>query len=343
MSSPQFSLRQLADFLQADLRGNADCLITNIAPLNTGKNGSISFMENKNYKQHLATTAVAAIILREDNVADAPKDMNVLVVPDPYLAYAKISALFARIPSIPPGIHSSTVVGQNCQIDSTAAISAFCVIGDNVVIGKNVEINAGCIIGNDVRIGDNTRLYANVTLYYKTQIGKRAIVHSGVVVGADGFGMANEKGVWCKIHQLGCVVIGDDVEIGANTTIDRAALGETIIENGVKLDNQIQVGHNVIIGAHTAIAGCVGIAGSTKIGKHCMIGGGVGINGHIEIADGTIITARSAIHKSITEPGIYASGIPAVPHREWWRILRRLFQLDDIVNRVKKLEKKCYE
>lgn len=343
MPSLQFTLRQLADFLHADLRGDFNCQIENIVPLDPGKKGGISFLENQSYKQYLATTAASAVIMRKADVDLAPVSVNVLIVPDPYVAYAKISALFVRVPCLPQGVHSTAVVGQNCKIDSSASIGANCVIGDNVVIGKNVEINAGCVVGNDVVIGDETRLYANVTLYYKTQIGVRGIVHSGVVVGADGFGMANEKGVWRKIHQLGRVVIGDDVEIGANTTIDRAALGETIIENGVKLDNQIQIGHNVIIGAHTAIAGCVGIAGSTKIGKHCMIGGGVGINGHIEIADGTIITARSAVHKSITVADIYASGIPAVPHRTWWRILKRLFQLDDIANRVKKLEKKCYE
>ena len=340
MLSRQYSLQQLADYLHADLRGDASCSIVNICSLDPGKNGCVSFLENQHYRQYLATTIASAVIMRAADVVVAPATMNVLVVIDPYVAYAKISELFACIPTLPPGIHATAVIGNNCSIDSSVAIGAHCVIGDNVIIGKNVQIGAGCVVGNEVEIGDGTNLYANVTLYYNTKIGQRSTIHSGVVVGADGFGMANDKGTWRKIYQLGHVVIGSDVEIGANTTIDRAALDVTVIEDGVKLDNQIQIAHNVRIGAHTVIAGCVGIAGSSKIGKHCMIGGGAAINDHIEIADGTIITARSSVHKSIEVAGIYASGIPAVPHRTWWRVLKRIFQMDDLFNRVKKLEKK---
>ena len=208
-----------------------------------------------------------------------------------------------------PGIHPTAIIGKNCEIEASASIGPYCVIGQGVVIGEK------------------TRLYANVVLYHKVKIGKRCLLHSGVVVGSDGFGNANEKGVWHKIHQLGTVIIGNDVEIGANTTIDRGAIGDTVIGDGVKLDNQIQIGHNVHIGAHTAIAGCTGIAGSTKIGRYCMIGGGVGITGHIEITDGVIISGKSAVGKSITKPGMYASSIPAMPFRTWGRILVRLAQL----------------
>lgn len=365
MTNPQYTLRKLADFLHADLRGDASCGISGIAPLDKAQVGYISFLDNPSYKSHLTSTAASAVIVRsEDLPADIvststststssststsasfiPPSRSFLIVKDPYLAYAKISALFAAIPSLPCGIHKTAIIGGNCQIDVAAvAIGAYCVIGNGVTIGKNVVIEPGSVIGNDVIIGDDTRLYANVTLYYGVRVGKRCTIHSGVVIGADGFGMANDGGVWRKIYQLGSVVIGDDVEIGANTTIDRGALVDTCIEDGVKLDNQIQVGHNVQIGAHTAIAGSTGIAGSTKIGKHCMIGGGCGINGHITIADGTVITARSGVYKSITAPEVYAGAIPAVPHRTWWRILKRIFQLDDISLRVKKLEKKCYE
>lgn len=340
MTTSQYTLRKLADFLQADLRGDANCIVTCIAPLTQAQAGSVSFLENPSYRQYLASTAATAVILRAEDVAAAPSALSILIVKDPYVAYAKITELFAVIPRRTPGVHITAVVGQGCAIDSTVAICANVVIGDRVVIGKNAIIEPGCVVGDDVIIGDETKLYANATLYYGVRVGKRGIIHSGAVIGADGFGMANESGVWRKIYQLGSVIIGDDVEIGANTTIDRGALVDTIIEDGVKLDNQIQVGHNVQIGAYTAIAGSTGIAGSTKIGKHCMIGGGCGINGHITIADGTILTARSNIHKSITEKGIYASAIPAVSHRVWWRILQRIFQLDELSNRVKKLENK---
>lgn len=343
MATSKHILGELAVFLGAGLRGDAECVITNIAPLNAAKSGDISFLENPGYKSYLATTAASAVILREEDLSGVPATLSVLVVKVPYVAYAKISALFADIPRVDSGVHPTAVIGHGCHIDSTAAIAAHVVVGNNVVIGKNVTIESGCVIGDRVIIGDDTRLYANVTIYYGVRIGKCSTLHSGAVIGSDGFGMANENGVWRKIYQLGTVVIGDDVEIGANTTVDRGALADTVIGDDVKLDNQIQIGHNVRIGAHTAIAGSTGIAGSTTIGKHCMIGGGCGINGHITIADGVIITARSNVYKSIPGRDIYASAIPAVSHRVWWRILKRIFQLDELSNRVKKLEKKCYE
>jgi len=347
MATVQYTLRKLADFLGADLRGDPNCPIFNIAPLDRARAGDISFLEKSAYRDCLVTTLASAVILRLADAVGADQlqqpCQNFLIVKDPYVAYAKVSSLFAtKIPTLPAGIHSSAVVGACCTIDTSAAIGANCVVGNNVIIGKNTVMDAGCVVGDHVVIGDDTKLYANVTIYYGVHVGSRVIIHSGAVIGADGFGMANDSGVWCKIYQLGSVVIGDDVEIGANTTIDRGALVDTVIGNGVKIDNQVQVGHNVQIGEHTAIAGCVGIAGSTRIGKHCMIGGGAGINGHITIADGTIVTASSNIHKSITQPDIYASGIPAVSHRTWWRILKRLFQLDEIVNRLKKLEQEFY-
>lgn len=334
-----YVLRELAAFLSAKLQGNGDCIISSIAPLSTAQEGQISFLEKANYQKYLQTTQASAIILTDEFAVKTKK--NALIVGNPYLCYAKISALFANYPEPETGINAKAAIGKNCNIAPSASIAANCVLGNRVTIGKNTQIDPGCVIGDDVEIGEDSKLYANVTLYYRVKIGRRAIIHSGAVIGSDGFGMApDHKGHWHKIHQLGTVIIGDDVETGANTTIDRGALENTIIEDGVKLDNQIQIGHNVKIGAHTAIAGCVGIAGSTKIGKHCMIGGGAGIAGHIEIADGTVITARSAVAKSITKRGIYASGIPAMPHKQWWRILTRIVQLDETVQKVRDLERK---
>lgn len=334
----QYKLSELAAVLAADLVGDSECIITKIAPLDQAQAGAISFLENPSYKKHLPATRASAVILTAECAKDAPG--NILIVSNPYLAYAKISALFDLAPSVPAGIHSTVIVGKECAIAPTAKIAPYCVIGNRVKIGERVEINPHCVIGDDVIIGDDSKLYSNVTVYYGVHIGRRAVFHSGVVIGSDGFGMANDQGVWTKIHQLASVVIGDDVELGANTTVDRGALENTVIEDGVKIDNQVQVAHNVKIGAHTAIAGCTGIAGSVKIGKHCMIGGCVGINGHIEIADRTIVTGMSAIGKTIDTPGgIYASGIPAMPHRTWWRVLSRLTQLEDLMQRVNKLEK----
>jgi len=334
----QYKLADLAQKLDARLEGDGESLITHIAPLDKAQAGAITFLESSAYKKHLAATHATAVILAAEHAAECP--VNKVIVANPYLAYAKISSLFDPAPRVSVGIHATTVLGRNYSFGKDIAVAAHCVIGDRVVLGNGVEIHANCVIGDDVVIGDNTKLYPHVTLYHGVKIGKNAILHSGVVVGSDGFGMANDNGQWEKIHQLGSVVIGDEVELGANTTIDRGALEDTIIENGVKIDNQVQIAHNVRIGAYTAIAGCVGIAGSTKIGKYCMIGGGVGINGHIEITDRVIVTGMSAVGKSITTPGIYASGIPAMPHRAWWRVLNRMSQLEELIRRVNALEQK---
>jgi UDP-3-O-[3-hydroxymyristoyl] glucosamine N-acyltransferase len=242
-----------------------------------------------------------------------------------------------------PGIHKTAVIGNDCIIDSSAYVGANCVLGNNVKLGKNVRIDPGCLISDDVTIGSDTHLFSGVTLYHKVTIGERCRLHSGVVIGSDGFGNANDKGRWCKIYQLGSTIIGNDVEIGANTAIDRGAIGNTVIEDGVKLDNLIQIGHNVRIGAHTAIAGCTGIAGSTEIGKHCMIGGAVGIAGHLKITDGVILAGKSAVGQSITKPGLYASGFPVISARDWWRVVLRVTHIEDLVKRIRELEKNINE
>lgn len=337
-----YLLKELAEFLGAELRGNAEAVISMIAPLATANEGQITFLEKTKYRELLSHSKASAVILRAEDLRaledNHPQSLNFLVVNNPYLAYAKISALFCSANENVSGMHPTVICGKNCVIDITASIAPYCVIGNNVVIGADVNIGVGTFIGNDVKLGAATRIYPRVTMYDAVQVGKRCVVHSGAVIGSDGFGMANDNGKWCKIYQLGSVVIGDDVEIGANTTIDRGALDDTLISDGTKLDNQIQIGHNVQIGAHTAIAGCTGIAGSTKIGKHCMIGGGVGINGHINICDGVIIAAMTGVEQSIQEPGMYASCVPAMPHRVWWRILTRLTQLDTFMKRMLQLK-----
>jgi len=338
MNKRIYTLQELAKFLAAEFWGDPNCFITGIGSLDKATPDQISFLKDSHYSKYLATTKAAAVIARPEY---AKQDSgNWIVVNDPYLAYAKISVFFDDAPTVSPGIHPTALVGEDCEIGAGVSIGPYCVIGQRVKISENVQIAAGSVVSDDVVIGEKTKLCANVVLYHKVKIGKRGLLHSGAVIGSDGFGNANEKGVWHKIYQLGTVIIGNDVEIGANTTIDRGAIGDTIIEDGVKLDNQIQVGHNVHIGAHTAIAGCTGIAGSTKIGRYCMIGGGVGITGHVEITDGVIISGKSAIGKSITKPGMYASSIPAMPYRTWGRVLVRLAQLEDIVHRLNALENK---
>ena len=334
----EYSLAEIAKFLDAKLVGDPEYSICSIKPLNKAAKQDITFLEKSKYRDYLATTEAGAVILRDEDVSHVKT--NALVVNDPYLAYAKLTALFDNTPKIQNGIHPTAIFGKNCDIDESVSIGAYAVIGNNVKIGKDAIIGATCVIGDNVIIGNTTCLNPRVTLYHGVKIGERSLIHSGAVIGADGFGMANNKGEWKKIYQLGAVAIGNDVEIGANTTIDRGALSDTIIHNGAKLDNQIQVGHNVEIGEHTAIAGCTGIAGSAIIGKHCMIGGGVGINGHIKIVDGVIVTAMSGVDKSILVRGIYSSSLSATPHLTWWRTLARLMQLDKLTKRVKILEEK---
>lgn len=335
----KYTLHELAQFLSAEYRGDPDCVITSIGSLANASSGQVSFLHDLSYSKYLSTTKATAVVLAAQNLGD--QSGNFIIVKDPYLAYAKVSGLFNDAPVKEFGIHKTAIIGSSCEIGSEVSIGPYCIIGNRVKIGQGVIIEAGSIVSDEVTIGDGTRLCARVTLYHKVKLGKRVLLHSGAVIGSDGFGNANDRGVWYKIHQLGTVVIGDDVEIGANTSIDRGAIEDTVIEDGARLDNQVQVGHNVRIGAHTAIAGCVGIAGSAKIGRYCMIGGGVGINGHIEIADRVIIAGMSSVVKSITEPGgIYASAIPAVPHRLWWRILSRLMRIENLIERLKVLERK---
>ncbi|ODN66323.1 UDP-3-O-(3-hydroxymyristoyl)glucosamine N-acyltransferase [Methylophaga muralis] len=333
-----WTLAQIASEIGAQLVGNADKKITGVGTLQNAKDTDISFLANTKYRQYLKSTSAGCVIVSPDDLAEVKT--NALVIDDTYVAYARVASLLYPEELPDNGIHSSVVIGDNCNIANSARISAQVFIGANVQIGDNVVIGPGCIVENDVKIGADTRLMSNVTLCRKVSIGQRVRIHPGVVIGADGFGIANDKGKWLKIPQVGKVIIGDDVEIGANTTIDRGAIDDTIISNGVKLDNQIQIGHNVFIGEHTVIAGCVGISGSTRIGSHCAIGGGTGIAGHIEITDGVQLTGMSMVTKSIMTAGTYSSGIPVEPTRDWHRNVVRYRQLDKLNDKIKQLEAK---
>ncbi len=333
-----WTLAKIASEIGAKLIGNADKVITGVGTLKNATDTDISFLANTKYRQYLKSTSAGCVIVTPADLAEV--QTNALVIKDTYVAYAKVASLLYPEQRSANGIHPSVTIGENCQIADSARISAQVFIGNNVHIGDNVDIGPGCIIENDVSIAAASRLMSNVTLCRKVQVGERVRIHPGVVIGADGFGIANENGRWLKIPQVGSVIIGNDVEVGANTTIDRGAIDDTIISDGVKLDNQIQIGHNVFIGEHTVIAGCVGISGSTRIGSHCAIGGGTGIAGHIEITDGVQMTGMTMVTKSILTPGSYSSGIPAEPTRDWHRNVIRYRQLEKLNDRIKQLEAK---
>lgn len=335
--SMTIKLGQLAEFLGATLRGDKDKNINGLATLQEAGPDQLSFLANPQYRKFLADAKAAAVLLKPAD-ADAYAG-DVLLVPDPYLAYARISHLFDPKPKASVGVHPSAVVAPDAQVDPSASIGAFAVIESGACIAANVTIGAHCFIGARCEIGEGGWLAPRVTLYHDVRIGKRVVIQSGAVLGGEGFGFANEKGVWQKIAQIGGVTVGDDVEIGVNTAIDRGALADTRIGNGVKLDNQIQIAHNVQIGDHTAMAACVGISGSTKIGKHCMLAGGVGLVGHIEICDGVFITGMTMVTHSITEPGSYSSGTAMQPAAEWRKSAARIRKIDEMARRLQKLEK----
>ena len=334
-------LGQLAEFLGATLRGDPEKQITGLATLQEAGPAQLSFLANPQYRKYLTGSQAAALLLKE---ADAEGFAgNALVVPDPYLAYARISHLFDPKPKASAGIHPSAVIAPDAVVDPSASIGPFVVIEAGARIGAQVTLGAHCVVGARSEIGEGGWLAPRVTLYHDVRIGKRVVIQSGAVLGGEGFGFANEKGIWQKIAQIGGVTIGDDVEIGVNTAIDRGALADTVIGNGVKLDNQIQIAHNVQVGDHTAMAACVGISGSTKIGKHCMLAGGVGLVGHIDICDNVFLTGMTMVTHSITEPGSYSSGTAMQPAAEWRKSAARIRQLDDIARRLKQLEKRVGE
>ena len=331
-----YRLSDIAAQLGGRVLGDAEARISQIATLEKAQSNHISFLTNSKYRTQLAGTQAGAVILGEAD-ADAT-DLPRIISDNPYAYFARVSALLNPLPEVRPGVHPSAAVGAGAQINATASIAAMVVIGEGATIGAFSVIGEGCCIGANAVIGSHARLYPHVVIYHDCVIGDNLIAHSGAVIGSDGFGIAMDEGRWIKIPQIGRVVIGNDVEIGANTTIDRGALDDTVIEDGVKLDNQIQIAHNVRIGAHTAIAGCVGIAGSTTIGRYCRIGGSAGILGHLQIADHVEISSFTLIGKSIREAGSYAAIFPFSKTEDWRRNAVHLRHLDDLVKRVKTLE-----
>jgi UDP-3-O-[3-hydroxymyristoyl] glucosamine N-acyltransferase len=337
MTAAVFNLGQLAESLGAKLRGDANKTISGVATLQEAGPDQLSFLANPQYRKYLGDCRAGVVLL---TAADADSySGDALIVANPYLAYATLSHLFDRKPQAVAGVHATALIAVDAQIDSSASIGAYAVVESGAQIAAGVTVGAHCVIGARSVIGENGWLAPRVTLYHDVRIGRRVVIQSGAVIGGEGFGFASEKGVWLKIAQIGGVQIGDDVEIGANTTIDRGALSDTVIGNGVKLDNQIMIAHNVQIGDNTAMAGCVGISGSTKIGKNCMIAGGVGMVGHIEVCDGVFVTGMTMVTRSITEPGAYSSGTAMQPAGEWKKSAARIRQLDDMARRLKQLEK----
>ncbi len=332
-----FSLGEIAEALGARLRGNPETRVRGLQTLSRAAAHQVGFLANPRYRADLATTKAAAVILDQASLSECPVDA--LVLDNPYLGYARLSGWFDERPQPPSGIHPGAFVDGSAKIHPSARIGPGVVIEAGVEIGANVEVGPHSVIGAGSRIAEDTRLAAHVSIYHHVSIGRRVLIHSGAVLGSDGFGFANDQGRWCKIAQLGSVSIADDVEIGAGTTIDRGALGDTLIHAGVKLDNQIQIAHNVEVGENSALAGCVGVAGSSKIGRRCTLAGGVGIAGHLELADDVHVSAMGLVTKSLKTPGVYSSGTGLLPNQQWRRNVVRFRQLDQLADRLTRVEK----
>lgn len=331
------SLGDIATALDLELRGDPEILVDAGATLAAAAPGQISFLANPAYRSLLNATRASAVVLPASAAGDCP--CAALVSETPYAAWARVLRRLHPAPAARPGIHASAQVDGSAEIDPTAEIGPLAHVAAGARVGPGAVIGPGCIVGENAVIGADVRLVGNVFVGAGCRVGQRVVVHPGAVIGADGFGLAMHRGRWINVPQIGAVRIGDDCEIGANTTIDRGALEDTVLGCDVRLDNQVQVAHNVVIGDHTAVAGCVGIAGSTRIGSYCMIAGASGIGGHLEICDHVVITAMSTVLDSISEPGQYGSGIPARPLRAWQRILVRLGQLDRLFRPTAKKHK----
>lgn len=332
-----YTLGELADLLDVELRGDASLRIDGLASLKNAVPGKLGFLSNPRYVSQLASTRASAVIVDISLAASSPCAQ--LISSAPYVTYARASQLFAPTSSSSAGIHPSACVHPSVVMGEGVSIGPHAVVEEGVTIGAGSVLGAGCSIGARSTVGENCTVFANVTLYHDVHIGNRVILHSSVVLGADGFGFAFDGRQSIKIAQLGGVRIGDDVEIGAGSTVDRGALDDTIIEHGVKIDNHVQIAHNCVIREHTIICGCSAIAGSTTIGRYCTIGGGVGIIGHLHITDKVMISAMSLVSQSIAESGVYSSGTGLLESKEWKRNIVRFRQLDDMAKRLRELEK----
>ncbi|MFZ7109363.1 UDP-3-O-(3-hydroxymyristoyl)glucosamine N-acyltransferase [Avibacterium avium] len=335
-----YSLKELAQQIGATIRGNANVLIDSIAPLDKAQSNQLTFISNIKFRDLLAQSQAGILVVSENDVEFCSPESNLLIVKDPYVAYAVLAQYMDSTPKAAAGIAASAVISASAKLGENVSIGANAVIEDEVELGDNVIIGAGCFIGKGTKIGANTQLWANVNIYHQVQIGEHSLIQSGAVIGSDGFGYANDKGRWIKIPQTGTVIIGNHVEIGACTCIDRGALDATVIEDNVIIDNLCQIAHNVHIGTGTAVAGGVIMAGSLKVGRYCLIGGASVINGHMEIADKVTVTGMGMVMRPITEPGVYSSGIPLQPNKEWRKTAALTLDIDKMNKRLKAVEKK---
>ncbi|MFZ7275765.1 UDP-3-O-(3-hydroxymyristoyl)glucosamine N-acyltransferase [Avibacterium endocarditidis] len=335
-----YSLKELAQQIGATIRGNANVLIDSIAPLDKAQSNQLTFISNIKFRDLLTQSQAGILVVSENDVEFCSPESNLLIVKDPYVAYAVLAQYMDSTPKAAAGIAPSAVISASAKLGENVSIGANAVIDDEVELGDNVIIGAGCFIGKGAKIGANTQLWANVNIYHQVQIGEHCLIQSGAVIGSDGFGYANDKGRWIKIPQTGTVIIGNHVEIGACTCIDRGALDATVIEDNVIIDNLCQIAHNVHIGTGTAVAGGVIMAGSLKVGRYCLIGGASVINGHMEIADKVTVTGMGMVMRPITEPGVYSSGIPLQPNKEWRKTAALTLDIDKMNKRLKAVEKK---
>jgi UDP-3-O-[3-hydroxymyristoyl] glucosamine N-acyltransferase len=333
VSAASYTLQELAQRFGLAVRGDETTRIDGVGTLSATGAGKMSFLANPRYRSELAASNAAAVVMRETDAAHWSR--AALIARDPYVAFAKIAALFEPRSVQPAGIHPNAVIDPSASIDASAHIGPFVSIGARSIVAAGAVIGPGCVIGDDCVVGAASELIARVTLVTRVRLGQRVRIHPGAVLGADGFGLAMDAGAWIKVPQLGGVSIGDDCEIGANTSIDRGALEDTVLEEDVRLDNQIQIGHNAVIGAHTAMAGCAAVAGSARIGRYCLIGGGAGVLGHLTVGDKVTITAMSLVTHSLAGPGEYSSGTPIQDNRAWRRNAARFKQLDALARRLK--------
>ena len=331
-----FTLNELAERTGAHLSGPGETVIASVADITSGQAGSIVFVSNTKYTKHLRTTEASAVIATEKMLIGC--DKPALVSEHPRVVFSKIALLLNPLPEVEPWISPQAVIAEDASIDPTARIEACVVVQRGVSIGPGTWISPGCVLEKNARLGANTRLFANVTIGENCLVGNNCVLHAGAVIGADGFGFVWDQNAYLKVPQLGTVRIGNDVEIGANTTIDRGAIGDTVVENGVKIDNLVQLGHNGHVGEHTTISGQSGLAGSVKVGRKCVFGGGVAIGDNLEIVDNVTLTGRSNVANSLKQPGIYGSAIPVSEAGKWRRIIARIKQLDDLAKRIKALE-----
>ena len=335
-----YRLQQLAEHIGGTIRGNADVVVDIIAPFYKATSHQLTFISNVKFRELLPQSQAGILVVSEADVAFCAESSNLLIVPDPYVAYALLAQYMDSTPKAAEQIAQSAVVSTKAKLGKNVSVGANAVIEDGAEIGDEAIIGAGCFIGKNAKIGAKTQLWANVTIYHEVQIGSGCLIQSSAVIGSDGFGYANDRGRWIKIPQTGTVIIGNNVEIGACTCIDRGALDATVIEDNVIIDNLCQIAHNVHIGTGTAVAGGVIMAGSLKVGRYCLIGGASVINGHMEICDKVTVTGMGMVMRPITEPGIYSSGIPLQPNKEWRKTAALTLDIDKINKRLKAVEKK---